>query len=136
MDRLRVAVLMGGQSAEREISLKSGAMVLRHLDRARYDVVGVDLSRLPGREPEALPTAEAPDDALQLLPASALIQDRDPRPDVVFIAMHGRGGEDGTVQGLLELLGLAYTGSGVLASALAIDHDFAHLGLLRAARYR
>jgi len=124
MGRVRVAVLMGGDSAEREISLKSGAMVLRHLDRDRYDVVGVDLARLPGGEPEALPGGGCGSDPLDLLPASTLMH-ADPsqgeRPDVVFIAMHGRGGEDGTVQGLLELLGLPYTGSGVLASALAMN---------------
>jgi len=137
MGKLRVAVLMGGDSAEREISLKSGTMVLRHLDREKYDVVGVDLSaealakadlsRLPGREPEALPGGAA-EAALQLLPASALVHAdpaRPERPDVVFIALHGRGGEDGTVQGLLELLGLPYTGSGVLASALAMNKALA-----------
>jgi len=93
----KVAVLLGGKSAEREVSLKSGGMVLNAL-RSR----GVD----------ALPF----DPAERGL--DALIGERFER---AFIALHGRFGEDGTVQGVLEWLGIAYTGSGVLASALAID---------------
>lgn len=93
----RVAVLMGGTAAEREVSLKSGAAVLaalrsRGVDAEGFDVQGPEiLERLAGRI------------------------------DRVFLALHGRGGEDGVMQGALELLGLPYTGSGVLASALAMD---------------
>jgi D-alanine--D-alanine ligase len=100
-EKLRVAVLMGGDSAEREISLKTGAQVMDALDASRYDAFSVDaadLKRLPG-------------DALTAL-ASA---------DVVFIALHGPGGEDGAIQGFLEWMGLPYTGSGVAASAVAMD---------------
>jgi D-alanine-D-alanine ligase len=93
----KVAVLLGGKSAERAVSLKSGAMVLSAL-RSR----GVD--------------AHAFDPAAQGL--DALLAQRFER---VFIALHGRFGEDGTVQGILEWLGSPYTGSGVLASALAMD---------------
>jgi D-alanine-D-alanine ligase len=93
----KVAVLFGGKSAEREVSLKSGGMVLNAL-RSR----GVD----------ALPF----DPAERGL--DALIGERFER---AFIALHGRFGEDGTVQGVLEWLGIPYTGSGVLASALAMD---------------
>jgi len=93
----KVAVLLGGKSAEREVSLKSGGMVLKAL-RSR----GVD--------------AYAFDPSQQDL--DALKQERFQR---AFIALHGRFGEDGTVQGILEWLGIAYTGSGVLASALAMD---------------
>ena len=93
----KVAVLLGGKSAEREVSLKSGGMVLNAL-RSR----GVD----------ALPF----DPAQRGL--DALIGERFER---AFIALHGRFGEDGTVQGVLEWLGIPYTGSGVLASALAMD---------------
>ena len=93
----KVAVLVGGKSAEREVSLKSGGMVLNAL-RSR----GVD----------ALPF----DPAERGL--DALIGERFER---AFIALHGRFGEDGTVQGVLEWLGIPYTGSGVLASALAMD---------------
>ena len=93
----KVAVLLGGKSAERTVSLKSGAMVLAALRKK-----GVD--------------AHAFDPAERGL--DALISERFQR---VFIALHGRYGEDGTVQGVLELLGIPYTGSGVLGSALAMD---------------
>ena len=93
----RVAVLMGGRSAEREISLLSGRGVL-----AALQAIGVD--------------AYAFDPAAREL--SRLLDDR---VDRVFIALHGRYGEDGTVQGALELLGIPYTGSGVMASAIAMD---------------
>ncbi|MFO7648086.1 D-alanine--D-alanine ligase [Halomonas campaniensis] len=93
----RVAVIYGGHSAEREVSLKSGAAVLAALQRAGVDAIGYD-----------------PADG-GLVGLEALV------PDRVFIALHGRGGEDGTLQGALELLGIPYTGSGVLASALGMD---------------
>ncbi|MDD2914050.1 MAG: D-alanine--D-alanine ligase [Gallionella sp.] len=93
----KVAVLFGGKSAEREVSLKSGAAVLAALQRS-----GVD--------------AHAFDPAVENLQAL-----RDEGYDRAFIALHGRYGEDGTVQGALELLGIPYTGSGVLASALGMD---------------
>ncbi len=93
----KVAVLMGGRSAEREISLKSGAMVLAALKNK-----GVDAHAFDPR-----------DQGLEQLLAQHF--------DRVFIALHGRFGEDGTVQGALEYLGIPYTGSGVMASALAMD---------------
>ncbi|MBI5430243.1 MAG: D-alanine--D-alanine ligase [Nitrosomonadales bacterium] len=93
----KVAVLFGGRSAEREVSLKSGAAVLAALQRS-----GVD--------------AHAFDPATRNLQALA-----DENFDRVFIALHGRYGEDGTVQGALELMGIPYTGSGVMASALGMD---------------
>ncbi|MGE5794282.1 MAG: D-alanine--D-alanine ligase [Bacteroidota bacterium] len=93
----KVAVLLGGRSAEREVSLKSGAMVLAALRTA-----GVDAHPFDPR-----------DRGLEELARE--------RFDRVFIALHGRYGEDGTMQGALELLGIPYTGSGVLASALAMD---------------
>ena len=93
----KVAVLFGGRSAEREVSLKSGAAVLAALRRS-----GVD--------------AHAFDPAQRDL--SELKQEKFDR---VFIALHGRFGEDGTVQGALELMGIPYTGSGVMASAIAMD---------------
>src|SRR5207253_6382354 len=93
----KVAVLLGGKSAEREVSLKSGGMVLKAL-RAR----GVDAHPFDPKEKDF----------------AALEKERFER---VFIALHGRFGEDGTVQGILEWLGIPYTGSGVLASALAMD---------------
>jgi len=93
----KVAVLLGGRSAEREVSLKSGAMVLDALRRRGVDAHPFDLQKRD---------------------LAALIAERFDR---VFIALHGRYGEDGTIQGALELLGIPYTGSGVLASALAMD---------------
>jgi D-alanine-D-alanine ligase len=93
----KVAVLFGGRSAEREVSLRSGAMVLGALRRR-----GVDAHAFDPREQDL----------------AALIAQKFDR---VFIALHGRYGEDGTIQGALELLGIPYTGSGVLASALAMD---------------
>ncbi len=93
----KVAVLMGGRSAEREISLKSGTMVLAALKRK-----GVDAHAFDPREQSI----------------EQLVAQRFQR---VFIALHGRFGEDGTVQGALEYLGIPYTGSGVMASALAMD---------------
>jgi len=93
----KVAVLLGGRSAEREVSLKSGAMVLQALRAS-----GVDAHAFDPRERSL----------------AELIGERFER---VFIALHGRFGEDGTVQGALEVLGLPYTGSGVLGSALAMD---------------
>jgi len=93
----KVAVLMGGPSAEREISLLSGAAVLKALVER-----GVDAHRFDPRE-------------------RSVFELKRERFDRVFIALHGRFGEDGTVQGALETLGIPYTGSGVMASALAMD---------------
>lgn len=128
MSKLRVAVLMGGRSSEREVSLKSGEMVLRHLDRARYDVFAFDprvLRRLEeGPAVGELPATAGEADLTALAPLAPRALDRDsdqPSVAVAFIALHGKGGEDGAIQGLLELLGVRYTGSGVLASALAMD---------------
>jgi D-alanine-D-alanine ligase len=94
----RVAVLYGGRSAEREVSLKSGAAALAALNASGVDAVGID--------------AAAPDLLAQLTGGGF---------NRAFIALHGRGGEDGTLQGALDWLGLPYTGSGVLGSALAMD---------------
>src|SRR5206468_9823887 len=94
---MRLAVLRGGKSAEREVSMRSGEQVANALRGRGHDVTPVDLD---GNTWDAL---------------------RDGNFECVFNALHGRLGEDGTVQGMLELLGLPYTGSGVLASALCMD---------------
>ena len=96
---LRVAVLYGGTSAERDVSLKSGQAVIAALKTVEIDVVGIDINHSG--------------DWLPLLQQADF--------DIAFLALHGRGGEDGTIQGLLECLGIPYTGSGVLGSALAMD---------------
>jgi D-alanine-D-alanine ligase len=97
MDFGKVAVMMGGKSAEREVSLKSGAAVLAALRSSGIDAYAFDPQDKP----------------LEALHAEGFRR--------VFIALHGRGGEDGTLQGALDLLAIPYTGSGVLASALAMD---------------
>jgi len=93
----KVAVLMGGQSAERAVSLDGGKAVLESLRRSGVDAVGIDAGR----------------DVLAQLQAGGF--------DRVFILLHGRGGEDGVIQGALETIGLPYTGSGVAGSALGMD---------------
>lgn len=100
----RVTVLMGGASAEREVSLRSGAAAAKALAEAGFAVATMDVSRDPV-------------DLVASLRAT--------RPDVVFNALHGRFGEDGNVQGVLNLLGIPYTHSGLLASAAAMDKAFA-----------
>jgi D-alanine-D-alanine ligase len=98
----RVAVIMGGNSAERAVSLKSGTAVLNALSRAGVDAFGIDLY---GESQDLCPVAQ-----LQAQPM-----------DRAFLILHGRGGEDGVIQGVLEMLGIPYTGSGVEASALGMD---------------
>lgn len=129
MKKLRVAVLMGGRSAEREVSLWTGQQVLAALDPACYDVLCVDTatlgrSRAATADRPAAPPASVPPDAFSasLVPADDVFFGP-LRPDVALICLHGRFGEDGTIQGLLELLDIPYTGSGVLASALAMNKD-------------
>jgi D-alanine-D-alanine ligase len=143
--KLRIAVLAGGRSGEHEVSLQSAASVVAALDRARYEVVVVGIDKdggwralpparfllnpgdprrialadgppvLPPRAGEVWPvSADTPDAAVSGGPV-----------DVVFPALHGTFGEDGTVQGLLELAGVAYVGAGVLGSAVGMDKDVA-----------
>jgi D-alanine-D-alanine ligase len=95
----RVAILYGGISAEREVSLSSGRQVIAALREAGYDVVPIDVGEDLRKTIAAL----------------------EPRPDAVFNALHGRFGEDGAIQGVLDWLGIPYTHSGVRASALAMD---------------
>ena len=99
MMRQHVAVLMGGWSAERDVSLVSGTTVANALNNTGFQVTSIDVQR----------------------DAGALLNRLHPRPDAVFNALHGRFGEDGCIQGLLNILGVPYTHSGVLASALAMD---------------
>src|SRR5256885_16873733 len=88
---MKVAVLKGGRSLERNVSLRSGARVEDALERLGHEVVGIDVG------------------------ADVIPRLRDVRPDVAFVALHGRDGEDGTVQELLEIAGVPYTGSGTPA---------------------
>lgn len=99
MAKKRVAVLMGGWSSEREVSLSSGKGCVAALEKAGYDVKPIDVTRDMG----------------------ALVRALEPRPDVVFNILHGPFGEDGRMQGLLDILAIPYTNSGALASALGMD---------------
>jgi D-alanine-D-alanine ligase len=156
-DKIRVGVLFGGQSGEHEVSLVSASAVMDALDRTKYEIVPIGITK-QGRwiaGDKALPTLTALADP-KLLPASAELKIENAksktdaakpndaadvtdtmlvtRPDsqfsilnsqlsidVVFPVLHGPMGEDGTVQGLLELAGVPYVGCGVLASAVGLD---------------
>lgn len=133
---LRVGVLFGGQSAEHEVSLMSASAVLQALAEGPYELVPIAIGKdgrwLVGKEGAALLPAAIPltDHARRPLPAEADAGEAvEPfRPDqvqsladVIFPVLHGPRGEDGTVQGLLELAGVPYVGSGVLGSSLAMD---------------
>ncbi len=143
--RLRIGVLFGGRSGEHEVSLASAASVIRGLDPDKYEPVPIGITKeghwLIGTGaqkmlPEVLRTgqrvtmtADPTDAALVKLDGSGGGQ----RIDVVFPVMHGTFGEDGTIQGLLDLAGLPFVGAGVLGSAVAMDKDVAKK-LLRAAK--
>lgn len=138
MAKKQVIVLMGGRTPEHDVSLVTGREVVRHLDRRKYEILPVVISR-DGARWQLKTTAEI----LRLSPAgvgrrlkraktkksSMPIASKQTLPvkleraesPVVFIAMHGPFGEDGTIQGMIELMGLPYTGAGVLASALGMD---------------
>jgi D-alanine-D-alanine ligase len=153
LKRIRVGVLMGGASSEREISLASGQMIAEHLPKDRYDVVMLDTLALMAANPRlseaqreqaralvsgaarsevmperdrSLPAAFQSDiakAAAATRPATEALAPRGDgaRIDVAFLALHGQYGEDGTLQGMLEILGIPYVGSRTLASALAMD---------------
>ena len=130
---MKIAVLFGGTSTERDVSVASGSQVIGALRKAGHEVVAVEASRgvlLPEHEHQVLseridrlPPGEAAAHEPQLpaIVASAGLEDL----DLMFLAMHGGIGEDGTIQGLLELAGIPYTGSDALGSALAMDKDVA-----------
>ncbi len=144
--RIRVAVVFGGRSTEHSISCVSAGSVLRALDRDRYDVVPIGITRegswvLTGDDPKALEIhgRELP----EVAKGDAVVMPGDPTRggllaaepgdgarilgavDVVFPVLHGAYGEDGTIQGLLEMAGTPYVGSGVFASAAAMDKEYA-----------
>jgi D-alanine-D-alanine ligase len=127
--RLRVAVIAGGRSSEHLISVESARSVLAALDPTRYETTAIAIGRDGrweiGPVRESLPAAAASEHAVETLPvvgesapAQALT-----RIDVALPILHGPFGEDGTVQGLLELAGIPYVGAGVAASALCMDKD-------------
>ena len=127
--KLRVGVLFGGRSGEHEISLLSAASILKAIDRTKYEVVPIGITKggrwLGGEQAQALLTGSA---SGELGPATGtgLLQvsgDVGGSLDVIFPVLHGTFGEDGTIQGLLEMADLAYVGSGVLGSAAGMDKD-------------
>jgi D-alanine-D-alanine ligase len=135
--RLRVGIIFGGRSGEHEVSLASAASVIRALDPEKYEAVPIGISKdgrwLVGTGaakllPEVLKSGERvvlpPDpSAAALVPLTPSAGHPSVMVDVVFPVLHGTFGEDGTVQGLLELAGLPYVGAGVLGSAIGMDKD-------------
>jgi D-alanine-D-alanine ligase len=119
-ERRRIAVLMGGRSSEHEVSLVSGASVAKALDPDRYEVMPVLIGKGGEWSLDGTPVALVPGSG-----ATGVLASLDGSPsrlvDVVFPALHGPFGEDGTVQGLCEIAGVAYVGGGVGASAIAMD---------------
>lgn len=129
---MRVAVLCGGTSEERDVSIASGAQVVHALRRLGHDVVVIDTAAgILGYEEEQrlLESKVSPDPpdgksmALVRMAAAGITQPLPHDRDVVFLALHGGTGEDGTIQGLLDLAGVAYTGTGHMGSAVAMDKD-------------
>src|ERR1700726_3169571 len=135
--RLRVGVLFGGRSGEHEVSLASAASVIRALDAEKYEAVPIGISKegrwLVGRGAQELLADVLKSGDRVILPSDPTAATLVPlvpvagRPsimvDVIFPVLHGTFGEDGTVQGLMELAGLPYVGAGVLASAVGMDKD-------------
>jgi D-alanine-D-alanine ligase len=147
MPRIRLAILYGGRSAEHQVSVVSARSVMEALDPDRFEVVPVAITRtgawlLPDRSPlelaasdGTLPEVEAAGTEVTLRPeqqGGSLTGSGVGGVDVVFPILHGPFGEDGTVQGLFELADLPYVGSGVLASALAMDKAMAKVVLAHA----
>ena len=147
MSKFRVAILYGGRSAEHEVSVVSARSVMAAIDRSKYEIVPIAITKsgrwmLPAKTPDRL---EAPKGSLpgtgEEGTSVALTGDAGLKPidggtagvgpiDVVFPVLHGPFGEDGTVQGMLELAGVPYVGAGVLASALGMDKEM-HKQLFR-----
>src|SRR3990167_8912417 len=133
MRKLNVAVLMGGKSSEHEISLSSGREVVKNLNPKKYNVLPIVIAKdginwQIGNKKQFLldsPAGVKPQITnsktrnLNRSDHASIIKNN--HVDIIFIAMHGPNGEDGTIQGFLGLLGIPYTGSGVLASALGMD---------------
>jgi D-alanine-D-alanine ligase len=162
--KLRVGILFGGRSGEHEVSLLSAASILSAIDRRKFEVVPIGITRegrwlaaadahsllegthpasarpLRAGDPEATPGARLLHEGIPTLLApeprsyATLVQNQEKALDVVFPVLHGTFGEDGTIQGLFELAGIAYVGSGVLGSSAGMDKDamkrlFAQAGL-------
>lgn len=148
--KIRVAILFGGQSDEHDVSLRSALTVMGALDPSKYEVIPIGITRdgrwLAGNDPMGQLTASSPLFAISdgSAPRTVPIDDPGVEPgsalpavlagdvDVIFPVLHGPMGEDGTVQGMLELANLPYVGSGVLGSAVAMDKTMAKTVLAQA----
>ncbi len=134
--KIRVGVIFGGRSGEHEVSLVSASSVIKYLDKTKYEVVPIGITKegrwiSSGDAMEMLKdgnnikgpfsTLPAEPNRNQLVPIDGESKENGPKLDVIFPVLHGTFGEDGTVQGLLELAGLPYVGCGVLASAVGMD---------------
>ncbi|MDG2333094.1 MAG: D-alanine--D-alanine ligase [Myxococcota bacterium] len=143
--KLRIGLLYGGRSVEHEVSISSARSIFQALDRDRYDISLVEIDYSGHwylREPDAFSAKESEkgmEVSLAPVPGlAALVPTADPSQpaialDVIFPIIHGRNGEDGTLQGLLELKEIPYVGSGVLSSAAQMDKDIAKKLLAQAA---
>ena len=131
MKKIKVCVLLGGISTERNISLVTGKSILDNLDKNKYEVCGIDPIDFNTNKKEIIkntpllpnhkPIIEDLYKSGYIIPANRLFGENPYRPDIFYIALHGKGGEDGAIQGMLETLNVKYTGSNVLASALAMN---------------
>jgi len=129
--KLRVGIIFGGRSGEHEVSVTSAASIFKHIDRDKYEPVAILIEKdgrwtLPDQPPTAMSAAEVIQHARAQGGQAGEAAANDPmlaalKLDVVFPVLHGPYGEDGTVQGLLELANIAYVGAGVLASAAGMD---------------
>lgn len=127
---MNIAVLLGGTSAEREVSLASGLGIVKALRERGHEVWAVDTARgyVPRENegdllPEGVHAAPPSDLAEALAPIQLADVEQIRKADVAFLALHGGAGEDGTIQALLDLMGVRYTGSGPLGSGIAMDKD-------------
>jgi D-alanine-D-alanine ligase len=127
--KLRVGIIFGGRSGEHEVSVTSAASIFKHIDRNKYDPVPIRIEKdgawsFPKHEPTASNVAQAIEQARAAQRDAGATSDPALgalKLDVAFPVLHGPYGEDGTIQGLLEMAGLAYVGNGVLASAAGMD---------------
>lgn len=129
MQKINVAVLMGGRTAEHEVSLKTGQVIVNALDKDKYNVKPIVITKtgewiVPKgylAQSNYRQIEEHHSDIAPITTGNALDKAIEEKIDVVFLAMHGPMGEDGTVQGLLELADIPYTGSGVMSSSIAMN---------------
>lgn len=136
MNKIRVGVLFGGKSEEHEISLQSAKNIVAALDPERYEIVLIGISKkgtwhslsiekfqalFPSSKNKTLPSISSP---VESIPMNTLDFGSE-KIDVIFPVLHGTYGEDGTIQGLLEVLDIPYVGAGVLGSAIGMDKDVA-----------